>query len=91
VRHRGEKGLFQNEEIWQVFGLTHLAVSHIFKEVKVWIKKAPKFGARAKKVNSQFKICNLSTVLVSEKNRKTKHGIEIDLKVFKYKFEVSSE
>jgi hypothetical protein len=52
-----EKGLFQNEEIWQVFGLTHSAVSRIVKEVKVRIKKDPKFGSGAKKIKSQFKMC----------------------------------
>jgi len=51
-----EKGLFQNDEIGQVFGLTYSAVSHIVKDVRVRIKKDPKLGSRAKKTNSQFKM-----------------------------------
>ncbi len=40
-----------------MFGLTHSAVSRIVKEVKVRIKKDPKFGSGAKKMKSQFKMC----------------------------------
>lgn len=51
-----EKGLFKNEEIGQVFGLSYSAVSHIVKDVKVGIKETPRLGSRAKRLNSQFKM-----------------------------------
>lgn len=51
-----EKGLFRNEEIGQVFGLSYSAVSHILKEVRVRIKKDPRMGSKTKRINSQFKI-----------------------------------
>lgn len=51
-----EKGLFQNDEIGQVFGLTYSAVSHIVKEVRGRIQKDPRVGRKVKKLNSQFKM-----------------------------------
>ena len=51
-----EKGLFRNEEIGQVYGLSYSAVSHIVKDVKVRIKETPRLGSRAKRLNSQFKM-----------------------------------
>jgi hypothetical protein len=37
-----EMGVFRNEEIGQVFGLSYWAVSHIVREVKEQIKKDPR-------------------------------------------------
>jgi predicted transcriptional regulator len=51
-----EKGLFQNDEIGQVFGLSYSAVSHIVKETRARIKQDPGMGRRAKNINSQFKM-----------------------------------
>jgi len=41
-----EKGLFRNEEIGQVFGLSYSAVSHIVNEVRVRIEKDPRGGPK---------------------------------------------
>jgi putative transposase len=51
-----ETGVFRNEEIGQVFGLSYSAVSHIVRDVKEQIKKEPRVGGKMKKVNSQFKM-----------------------------------
>jgi hypothetical protein len=51
-----EKGVFRNQEIGQVFRISYSAVSHIVKDVKDRIKKDPRVGGRAKRVDSQFKI-----------------------------------
>jgi len=51
-----EMGVFRNEEIGQVFGLSYRAVSHIVRDVKEQIKKDPRVGGKAKKVSSQFKM-----------------------------------
>jgi hypothetical protein len=51
-----EKGLFRNDEIGQVFGLSYSAISHIVKDMRIRIKKDPKLGNRAKRINSQFKM-----------------------------------
>jgi hypothetical protein len=51
-----EMGVFRNEEIGQVFGLSYSAVSHIVRDVKEQIKKDARVGGKAKKLNSQFKM-----------------------------------
>jgi hypothetical protein len=49
-------GVFRNEEIGRVFGLSYSAVSHIVRDMNEQIKRDPWVGSKAKKVNSQFKM-----------------------------------
>jgi putative transposase len=51
-----DRGLLQNEEIGRVFGVSYSAVSHIVKDVKERMKKAPQLGSKVQSINSQFKI-----------------------------------
>ena len=51
-----EKGVFRNEEIAKVFGLSYSAVSHIVRELKELIEKDPRVSSKAKRINSQFKM-----------------------------------
>ena len=62
------------------------------KVVLTWPIVGPfevKFCMSPLSTREELQTIDLSTMLVTEKNRKTKHGIEIDLKIFKYKFELS--
>jgi DNA-binding CsgD family transcriptional regulator len=54
--HLWDRGLLQNEEIGRVFGISYSAVSHIVKDVKERMKKAPQLGSKVQSINSQFKI-----------------------------------
>jgi putative transposase len=49
-------GVFRNEEIGRVFGLSYSAVSHIVRNMKELINKDPRVGSKVKRVNSQFKM-----------------------------------
>ena len=51
-----EKGVFRNEEIGQVLGLSNSGVSHIVRDVKEQSKKDPRVGSKVKRINSQFKM-----------------------------------
>ena len=51
-----QNGMFQNAEIGQLFGLSYSAVSHIAKDLKEQVRKAPQLGSKAKRINSQFKM-----------------------------------
>jgi putative transposase len=51
-----EMGVFRNEEIGQVFGISYSAVSHIVRDLKERIKKDPRVGRKVKTLNSQFKM-----------------------------------
>ena len=51
-----EMGVFRNEELGQVFGVSYSAVSHIIRDVKDQIKKDPRIRSKAKRVNSQSKM-----------------------------------
>lgn len=50
------EGVFRNEEIGKVFGLSYSALSHIVRDVKEQVKKDARVGSKAKRVNSQFKM-----------------------------------
>ena len=49
-----EMGLFRNEEIGEVFGVSYSAVSHIVGDVREMMKKDPRIEGKVKKINSQF-------------------------------------
>jgi chromosomal replication initiation ATPase DnaA len=49
-------GLFRNEEIGKLFGVSHTAVSHIVREVEELIKKEPPVRRKASEIDSQFKM-----------------------------------
>jgi chromosomal replication initiation ATPase DnaA len=51
-----ERGLFRNDDIGRVFGVSYSTVSHIVKEVKERIKEDPRMGNQTKRINSQFKM-----------------------------------
>ncbi len=51
-----ERGVFGNEELGQVFGVSYSAVSHIVRGVKERMKKNPLIEKRTEKLNSQFKM-----------------------------------
>lgn len=51
-----ERGVFKNEELGQVFGVSYSAVSHIVRGVKDQMKKNPLIKKRMEKLNSQFKM-----------------------------------
>lgn len=51
-----EMGVFRNEEIGKVFGLSYSALSHIVRNAKEQIKKDPRVGSKADGANSQFKM-----------------------------------
>lgn len=51
-----KRGLFRNDDIGRVFGVSYSAVSHIVKEVKERIKEDPRMGNQTKRINSQFKM-----------------------------------
>jgi putative transposase len=47
-------GVFRNEEIGRVFGLSYSEVSHIVRDMNEQIKKDPRLRSKVKRVNSQF-------------------------------------
>jgi hypothetical protein len=47
-------GVFRNEEIGRIFGVSYSAVSHIVRDMNEQIKRDPRVGSKAEKVNSQF-------------------------------------
>ena len=51
-----ETGLFSNEQIGRLFGITYSAVSHVIAEVK-GNKSDPALQSKLRKINAQFKIC----------------------------------
>ena len=51
-----EMGLFKNEEIGQLFGVSYSAVSHIAKGVKDLTTRDPLVRSRVSRINSQFKM-----------------------------------
>jgi chromosomal replication initiation ATPase DnaA len=51
-----EMGVYRNEEIGQVFGVSYSAVSHIVRDLKERIKKDSQIGRKVKRLNSQFKM-----------------------------------
>jgi hypothetical protein len=51
-----EMGVYRNEEIGQVFGVSYSAESHIVRDLKQRIKKDPRVGRKVKRLNSQFKM-----------------------------------
>jgi putative transposase len=51
-----EMGLFRNEEIGQIFGVSYSAVSHIVGVVREMMKKDPEMESKVKRINSQFKM-----------------------------------
>lgn len=51
-----ERGVFRNDDIGRVFGVSYSAVSHIVTEVKERMNKDPQFKRKVQKINSQFKM-----------------------------------
>jgi hypothetical protein len=51
-----EMGVYRNEEIGQVFGVSYSAVSHIVRDLKERIRMDPRVGRKVKRLNSQFKM-----------------------------------
>jgi putative transposase len=51
-----EKGLFRNEEIGRLFGVSYSAVSHIASDVRELTQKDPQVRNKVSRINSQFKI-----------------------------------
>lgn len=51
-----EMGVFGNEELGHVFGVSYSAVSHIVRDVKEQIKEDPRIRSKAERINSQFKM-----------------------------------
>jgi len=51
-----EKGVFRNEEIARVLGLSYSAVSHIVKSVKEQLDEDPQVVSKISRINSQFKM-----------------------------------
>ena len=50
------EGVFRNEEIGKVFGLSYSAVSYIVRDVKKQIKKDARVVSKVKRVNPHFKM-----------------------------------
>ncbi len=51
-----EMGLFKNEEIGQLFGVSYSAVSHIARDVKELSARDPLVRSKVSRINSQFKM-----------------------------------
>lgn len=51
-----EMGVFGNEELGHVFGVSYSAVSHIVRDVRKQLKEDPRIRSKAERINSQFKM-----------------------------------